>query len=78
MESGMWDVSVKGRTRLDDSEVNLDFRVERDDRGLWHAGLMTQQVEQVGVCMTYDNALVSVINACDNLGVDVYKLSVER
>ena len=78
MESGMWYVSVAGRTRLDDREVDLDFRVERDDRGLWHAGLMTQQVEQVGVCMTYANALVSVINECDKLGVDVYKVSVER
>ena len=78
MESGMWYVSITGRTRLDDREVDLDFRVERDDRGLWHAGLMTQQVEQVGACMTYANALVSVINACDNLGVDVYRVSVER
>lgn len=78
MESGMWFVSVTGRTRLDDREVDLDFRVERDYRGLWHAGLMTQKVEQVGVCMTYANALVSVINECDKLGVDVYGISVER
>lgn len=78
MESGMWFVSVTGRTRLDDREVDLDFRVERDDRGLWHAGLMTQQVEQACVCMTYANALVSVINECDKLGVDVYRVSVER
>ena len=78
MESGMWYVSVTGRTRLDDRELDLDFRLECDDRGLWHAGLMTQQVEQVGVCMTYANAIVSVINACDNLGVDVYRFSVER
>lgn len=78
MENGMWYVSVGGRTRLDDREVDLDFRVERDDRGLWHAGMMTQQVEQVGLCMSYDNALVAVINECDNLGVDVYGISVER
>lgn len=81
MKSGMWYVSVTGRTRLDDREVNLDFRVERDDRGLWHAGLITQQVdqvEQVGVCMTYANALISVINECDKLGVDVYRVIVER
>lgn len=78
MQAGMLYVWVKGRSRIDDKIVELDFRVERDDRGLWRAGRMTDSVEQVGVCMTYSNALVAVINECDRLGVDVYRISVER
>ena len=78
MESGMWYVSVTGRTRLDDRELDLDFRAEQDDRGLWHAGRMEHSIDWACVCMTYANALVAVINECDKLGVDVYKLSVER
>ena len=78
MESDMWYVSVTGRTRLDDREVELGFRVECDDRGLWHAVLMTDQVDQVGVCLSYSNALVAVIDACGQLGVDVFGINVER
>lgn len=77
MQAGMLYVGVKGRSRIDDKRVELDFRAERDDRGLWHAGRMTDSVEQVGVCMTYDNALVAVINECDRLGVDVCRLTVD-
>ena len=78
MNKGMLYASVRGNSRIDGAEVDLDFRVEQDDRGLWHAGRMEHSLEQVGVCMTYANALVAVINECDRLGVDVYKLSVEH
>lgn len=78
MHEGMLYASVNGISRIDGSAVDLDFRVEQDERGLWHAGRMTDSVEQVGVCMTYSNALVAIINECDRLGVDVYKVSVER
>lgn len=70
-------VGVKGRSRIDDKRVELDFRAEMDERGLWHAGRMTDSVEQFWVCMTYDNALVAVINECDRLGVDVCRLTVD-
>lgn len=78
MEKGMLYASVSGSSRIDGAEVDLDFRVEQDDRGLWHAGRMEHSVDWTCVCMTYANALVAVINECDRLGVDVYKLSVEH
>lgn len=78
MNKGMLYASVRGSSRIDGEEVDLDFRVEQDERGLWHAGRMEHSLEQVCVCMTYANALIAVINECDRLGVDVYKLSVEH
>lgn len=78
MHEGMLYASVNGISRIDGSAVDLDFRVEQDERGLWHAGRMEHSFEQVCVCMTYANALVAVINECDRLGVDVYGISVER
>ena len=78
MNKGMLYASVRGSSRIDGQEVDLDFRVEQDERGLWHAGRMEHSLEQVCVCMTYANALVAVINECDRLGVDVYKISVEH
>ena len=40
MNKGMLYASVRGSSRIDGEEVDLDFRVEHDERGLWHAGRM--------------------------------------
>lgn len=78
MMAGIRFVTVKGTVRLTGTDIELSYRMESEDHGftrVWRSD--DDGHKELAFGFDYSNALVSVINDCDRLGVDVTSLAVE-
>ena len=78
MSAGMRFVTVKGTVRLTGTDIELSYRMESEGHGftrVWMAG--DDGHKELAFGFDYSSALVSIINDCDRLGVDVTSLAVE-
>lgn len=78
MRVGMLFVTVKGTVRLTGTDIELSYRMESEDHGLTRVWRVDDDGhKELAFGFDYSNALVSVINDCNRLGVDVTSLAVE-
>lgn len=82
MRAGMLFVTVKGTVRLTGTDIELSYqlsyRMESVDHGLTRVWRVDDDGhKELAFGFDYSNALVSVINDCNRLGVDVTSLDVE-
>lgn len=71
-------VTVKGTVRLTGTDIELSYRTKSEDHGfttVWRVD--DDGHKELAFGFDYSNALVSVINDCNRLGVDVTSLAVE-